>query len=205
MKLLLINKNPVVSRMMRIGVAKAGFEMEEAKDLAEASGRYDLILVDDELAPENLAEALREEGVEWGRLGILAPAGAEREDADFVLTKPFLPTDLRETLAAQKELLRFEGPDSPFVREPLPQSGVLKKEEIDEVMSLLGEDESPPPPAKKEPEPWSEEERGVGQLAVLRELTTALERLAPEDLRKVLAGMQLDITIKISYPDGKDV
>ena len=110
MKLLLINKNPVVSRMMLMSVPKAGFEIEECDSVYELpKGRFEVVVIDDEMYDENFLEDIKQ-NIEFVKLGLItASKNMEQEGFDFVLTKPFLPTDLIEILREVKSELEREG------------------------------------------------------------------------------------------------
>ena len=104
MKLLLINSNPVVNRMMNIGAPKAGYELQSIENVNEIpTGEYNVIIVDDELYDKNLIELIKEK-IKFDKIGIIAFQPAKyQESFDFVLPKPFLPTDLVELLRKLKE------------------------------------------------------------------------------------------------------
>jgi hypothetical protein len=195
MRLLLINKNPVVSRMMRIGSLKAGFEMEEREDIEKIEGEYDIVIVDDDFCDQRSLDEIKRR-VAFKKIGIMRSISASDhiDGVDFVLQKPFLPADLGGML---DEVDEEDKEESPFVSEPLAKGGVLNEEEIQKVTHLLGEE--------SEDDLIQKSEEGVLRVSSLGEIVDMFERLCPEDIKKVLAGMQLDITIKISYPDVKDV
>ncbi len=110
MKLLLINKNPVVSRMMLMSVPKAGFEIEECDSVYDLpKGRFEVVVIDDEMYDENFLEDIKR-NIKFAKLGLItASKSMEQEGFDFVLTKPFLPTDLIEILREVKSELEKEG------------------------------------------------------------------------------------------------
>ena len=110
MKLLLINKNPVVSRMMLMSVPKAGFEIEECESVYDLpSGRYEVVVIDDEMYDENFLHDIKQ-NVKFAKLGLItASKSTDKEGFDFILTKPFLPTDLIEILREVKNELEQSG------------------------------------------------------------------------------------------------
>ena len=110
MKLLLINKNPVVSRMMLMSVPKAGFEIEECDSVYDLpKGRFEVVVIDDEMYDENFLEDIKQ-NIKFAKLGLItASKNMEQKGFDFVLTKPFLPTDLIEILREVKSELDREG------------------------------------------------------------------------------------------------
>lgn len=99
MKVLLINKNPVVSRMIHLGAEKAGFELDEAEGLENiTSDYYDIVFIDDEIYSRNLLDILRQNVVAT-KIGLIASRDQqETVGFDFIFKKPFLPTDIVELL-----------------------------------------------------------------------------------------------------------
>ncbi len=157
MDLLLINKNPVVSRMLNLSAPKAGFEVSECDNVYELpKGSFDVVLIDDEMYDENFLKEIKSE-LDFKQLGIITSAkNADTESFDFVLIKPFLPTDLIELLRSirakieftqyedvseeTEEIVELEESDEeePFVpEEEVEKSGVLNEEEIERVAELL--------------------------------------------------------------------
>ena len=308
MRLLLINKNPVVSRMMQMSVPKAGFDIEECDSIYDLpTGTYEVVVIDDEMYDENFLHDIQQ-NIKYRQIGIITTSkNADFSNFDFVLTKPFLPTDLIEILRKvkndieqQEELLPVTEPEepqeelfenflkgestpfeeeekiveieepqeeSPFIEEPLEKAGVLKEEEVEEVSELLKEPEPQEPLAVTQEEPLAQQEensffgasneepfeepqaivekvaeeplqesapQALGaitpedlltdvqeeiieeeiqeeqevqepQETSLQDLKKELQKLDVKGLREILDGMQLEITIKISYPDRKDV
>ncbi len=316
MRLLLINKNPVVSRMMQMSVPKAGFDIEECDSIYDLpTGKYEVVVLDDEMYDENFLHDIQQ-NIKYHQIGIITTSkNADFSNFDFVLTKPFLPTDLIEILRKvkseiehQKEILPVEEPEepkeelfenflkgdttpfteeeriieveepqeeSPFVEEPLEKAGVLKEEEVEKVSELLKEpieneeplaiteepilakqseskeeiasffhEETTEPSPLQEPTKLQEPKSSSAEATVqtlgaitpedllteveekvveeesheemmepvakkegtsLQDLKNELQKLDVKGLREILDGMQLEITIKITYPDKKDV
>ncbi|EOI2541857.1 hypothetical protein ACMHOB_001302, partial [Campylobacter jejuni] len=94
MKILLLNENPVVSRLVSLGAKKMSYDFEELNAYSENLGNYDVIVVDsDTPAPLKI---LKEK---CDRLIFLAPRNQNVEDIDAqILQKPFLPTDFLNLL-----------------------------------------------------------------------------------------------------------
>ncbi|HAN0632193.1 TPA: hypothetical protein IED73_000038 [Campylobacter jejuni] len=94
MKILLLNKNPVVSRLVSLSAKKMSYDFEELNAYSENLGNYDVIVVDsDTPAPLKI---LKEK---CDRLIFLAPRNQNVEDIDAqILQKPFLPTDFLNLL-----------------------------------------------------------------------------------------------------------
>ncbi|HHS6525215.1 TPA: highly acidic protein [Campylobacter jejuni] len=94
MKILLLNENPVVSRLVSLSAKKMSYDFEELNAYSENLGNYDVIVVDsDTPAPLKI---LKEK---CDRLIFLAPRNQNVEDIDVqILQKPFLPTDFLNLL-----------------------------------------------------------------------------------------------------------
>ncbi|HEC2401289.1 highly acidic protein [Campylobacter jejuni] len=94
MKILLLNENPVVSRLVSLSAKKMSYDFEELNAYSENLGNYDVIVIDsDTPAPLKI---LKEK---CDRLIFLAPRNQNVEDIDAqILQKPFLPTDFLNLL-----------------------------------------------------------------------------------------------------------
>ena len=303
MKLLLINKNPVVSRMMLMSVPKAGFEIEECESVYDLpTGVYEVVILDDEMYDENFLHDIKQ-NIKYYQLGLITSSkDIDTSQFDFVLSKPFLPTDLIEVLREVKEKIEnqkrhapiFEEEESkepfeqflseesesivqieekeeesPFVSEPLEKSGILNNSELEEVTTLLDEKEEPAESFLKDTEPViglkeesvsglaeepvqeslsrtipsieeeivpksilkeslqereveleeAKKERFLDEIVEAKEeqiespgleqkeekIDIELSQIGIDGLRKLLDGMRLDITVKISFPDEKNV
>ncbi|EAL7789241.1 highly acidic protein [Campylobacter jejuni] len=92
--MLLLNENPVVSRLVSLSAKKMSYDFEELNAYSENLGNYDVIVVDsDTPAPLKI---LKEK---CDRLIFLAPRNQNVEDIDAqILQKPFLPTDFLNLL-----------------------------------------------------------------------------------------------------------
>ncbi|MDN2725741.1 highly acidic protein [Campylobacter jejuni] len=94
MKILLLNENPVVSRLVSLSAKKMSYDFEELNAYSENLGNYDVIVVDND-TPAPL-KILKEK---CDRLIFLAPRNQNVEDIDAqILQKPFLPTDFLNLL-----------------------------------------------------------------------------------------------------------
>ncbi len=136
MKLLLINKNPVVSRMMLMSVPKAGFEIEECSNVYELpSGQFEVVVIDDEMYDENFLHDIKQ-NIQYQKLGLItASKTIDEGEFDFVLHKPFLPTDLMEILREIKTSLTSMPPkeEQKLPQEPLKKFLAADEESEEEV------------------------------------------------------------------------
>jgi len=94
MRLLLINNNPAVSRLINLSAKKYGYEIEEFKsDDFDLNENYDVTITDNEAVSENSILLLRESG-SLGDIIYIGPKGLPKPVyANYFLQKPFLPTD----------------------------------------------------------------------------------------------------------------
>ena len=98
MKILLLNKNPIISKLVKLSAEKIGYDFEE-KEKYKKGLKADIIIVDSEIELD-----LKELSSECLKLIYLSAKKDEKKDADgFIsISKPFLPTDLLE-LIQEKE------------------------------------------------------------------------------------------------------
>ncbi|ECK2570641.1 hypothetical protein FQX21_03045 [Campylobacter jejuni] len=110
MKILLLNENPVVSRLVSLSAKKMSYDFEELNAYSENLGNYDVIVVDsDTPAPLKI---LKEK---CDRLIFLAPRNQNVEDIDAqILQKPFLPTDFLNLLN-NKDTNKYTSIDLPML------------------------------------------------------------------------------------------
>ncbi|HEB9337261.1 TPA: hypothetical protein RZK48_000221 [Campylobacter coli] len=93
MKILLLNENPVVSRLISLSAKKMSYGFEEVNTYDENLGHYDVIIVDsDTPAPLKI---LKEK---CDKLIFLAPRNQSVDIEAQILHKPFLPTDFLNLL-----------------------------------------------------------------------------------------------------------
>ncbi|NHG50139.1 hypothetical protein GRO02_000950 [Campylobacter jejuni] len=93
MKILLLNENPVVSRLISLSAKKMSYDFEEINAYGENLGHYDVIIVDsDTPAPLKI---LKEK---CDKLIFLAPRNQSVDIEAQILHKPFLPTDFLNLL-----------------------------------------------------------------------------------------------------------
>lgn len=93
MKILLLNENPVVSRLVSLSAKKMSYEFEELNAYDENLGYYDVIIVDsDTPAPLKILQT------KCDRLIFLAPRNQNIDIDVQILQKPFLPTDFLNLL-----------------------------------------------------------------------------------------------------------
>jgi len=91
--ILLVNDNKIVSRLLQLSSQKHDYNLEEINDYTASESSYNVIFIDSEKYDEDALNALKET-LTFDKLGFIGDkANARPEGFDFVLEKPFLPTD----------------------------------------------------------------------------------------------------------------
>jgi len=99
-KILLVNDNPVVTKLVTLSAQKTDDEVEIVHDLADiGSGEYDLIAVDDVLYSDDFFDKLKDKVSYKKSLYICSRDAESVQEFSSVIKKPFLPTDLVELFA----------------------------------------------------------------------------------------------------------
>lgn len=112
MRLLLLNNNPAVSRLIKLSVDKVGYELDEFEDYGLVPlEHYDLIMVDNECYNEAELETLCEQSHCQYVLYICQRGSKKPEFANMALEKPFLPTDFLILLEKIKNVLSSLKPE----------------------------------------------------------------------------------------------
>jgi len=96
-KILLLNDNPVVSKLVTLSAQKTSDELEVVSSVDEINGTvYDLLVVDDALYSADVIDEINNK-IEYDKsLYICTRDADEVESFTSTLKKPFLPTDLVE-------------------------------------------------------------------------------------------------------------
>lgn len=126
--ILLINENKIVSRLLGLSCEKNGYKLEEVKTLDAKTDSYDVVFVDSELYSNELLAEI-EEKLKYTKLGYIGTKQDNSPDGfDFVIEKPFLPTDFVDMIKNK-------------VISGASQSDTDLLEEDDDDMDLLMDDE----------------------------------------------------------------
>ena len=130
MRLLLLNNNPAVSRLIKLSAEKAGYALDEFEEYGLVPQKtYDVILVDNEVYDEISLDALKEH-VHSNYVVYICQRGAKKPEAlNVALEKPFLPTDFLVLLDKMKNVLSTQVND-------------IESDEMDEEESTLEENKA---------------------------------------------------------------
>ncbi|MDR1451577.1 MAG: hypothetical protein LBI57_04505 [Helicobacteraceae bacterium] len=151
MKILLINENATVEKLVRLSAQRIGLELLAATIATDANaGEYAWVLVDNEsLGGANVADLRKK--YPSAKIGLLYPKNANRaEGYDLYIEKPFLPTELIDEFSSKDE--RKSGGADEELPEELPSmddadifgGDELKLDGADELDALapIAEDQS---------------------------------------------------------------
>lgn len=106
MNILLLNNNPVVNKLVTLSVQKTSDELHTAENIeAIESGDYDLLIIDDALYSDEAMDEIASKISFSESLFICSKDAQERAEFTKTLKKPFLPTDLVETLIALAKMV----------------------------------------------------------------------------------------------------
>ena len=128
MKLYLINKNPIISKLVALSVSKLGVEMEESPEIDLTLGA-EIVLIDDECFEQELFDSYKSANPE-AKFGLFYAKSTERlEGFNEYIQKPFLPTDLVKTLSKVSGI-------TPIDNQQVHQKGDSDDLEMDDAESL---------------------------------------------------------------------
>ncbi len=110
MKILLLNDNPVVNKLVTLSVQKTSGELDIVQNIDDiVNDSYDLVVVDDGIGGDEALDELRKKLTFSKSLYICVRDAHKSEKFDTTLKKPFLPTDLIELFAMyEKEIEKCE-------------------------------------------------------------------------------------------------
>ncbi len=97
MKILLLNDNPVVNKLVTLSAQKTSDELDVVDSIDSIqSGEYDLLVVDDTMYNDDMFSKIKSKIMFSSSLYICSRDAAPVEAFSSTLKKPFLPTDLVE-------------------------------------------------------------------------------------------------------------
>jgi len=109
-KILLLNDNPVVNKLVTLSAQKTSDELDVVDSIdALQSGEYDLLVVDDTMYNDNMFSEIKSKIMFSSSLYICSRDAAPVEAFSSTLKKPFLPTDLVELFLIEDLDLSLDG------------------------------------------------------------------------------------------------
>lgn len=182
--ILLINDNKIVSRLLQLSSQKHDYALEEINDYTAGEGAYNVIFIDSEKYDGDAWEALKST-VTYDRLGFIGDKStAKPEGFDFVLEKPFLPTDFVNLMSENFKVI--DPNDLPDELEAMEEVGEIEEElDLDE-LETLDLDE----PLEELDVELTDEIESLAPETAQTTLTTGIaESIAPDDTKEELADL----------------
>jgi len=142
-KILLINNNPVVSRLFALCTRDKHIVLDEIEDIREVEEgkEYDLIFVDDASYAETVGEFMRSHN-EMDKKIFISYAQENMQGFDMTLKKPFLPSQILEIMQSvvvkeEKQAIDEEPVIFPLEKEEDISVGEVDREEENKVPSIF--------------------------------------------------------------------
>ncbi|NPA59614.1 MAG: DNA topoisomerase IV, partial [Epsilonproteobacteria bacterium] len=136
MKILLLNDNPVVTKLVTLSAQKTSDELDIVESIEELESKtYDLFAIDDNLYTKEIMDEVKSKTKYKSSLYICSRDAENTDEFEHVLKKPFLPTDLVELLATIGNEM-----DTLNLDETEIESEDIKTQELDDLDLELGSD-----------------------------------------------------------------
>jgi len=130
MHILLINKNPVVSRLLSLCTHNESLKLEEIKEIESCKrNSYDVVFVD-EAAYEGKIQKLNE-SLKVEKKVLFTHTDTSTNDFDVVIQKPFLPSEILEVLESVMDK------EDTSEEEQIHANQVLDSNEVEKIKELL--------------------------------------------------------------------
>ncbi|TQR53924.1 hypothetical protein, partial [Campylobacter troglodytis] len=126
MKVLLLNKNPIISKLVRLSAEKLNYDFEEQEAYdKKMTGYYEFIIVDNEIKADlkNLENRCK-------KLICLSSKNSNIQDNIQILHKPFLPTDLISLIKVEEEPKEETPPETEPTKEVEKEAEDTTQEEL---------------------------------------------------------------------------
>ncbi len=185
--ILLINDNKIVSRLLQLSSQKHDYTLEEINDYTAGEGAYNVIFIDSEKYDGDAWEALKST-VTYDRLGFIGDKTTPKpEGFDFVLEKPFLPTDFVNLMSENFKVM--DPNDLPDELESMEEIGDEEEElDLDNLDALELDDDLEPLEALDETLE-DEIEEAIPDLAQTTLTTGIAANIAADESKEELADL----------------
>jgi hypothetical protein len=202
MNILLVNTNPVVSRLLSLHSRRDfTIDVDEIKGGEPIPrGRYDIVFVDEQCCHIRQIEKYLQ-GISAAKKIVLSSGSDSQIDwADGVIKKPFLPSEISKALSSYIDSFEDDLDDlddlDAFFEESLYDSSlsVLNRDEIKKIQYLLENEESQE--FEELVVPKKEEGIKVEDGVFENKLLVALMKMKPKKIKKLLQGAEVTVTIK---------
>ncbi len=149
MKILLINNNPSISRLITLSAEKQGYTLTEVTSLDSYDGQpCDVAFIDDEDYNDSIATMMKQMELCKHLSYITRKIDQKPEIADSALKKPFLPTDFAEKMEEIVKIIKPEEKEAP-------------KPQIQPVAPILNNEEEEDIVLPTQNKPQEEEKKGI--------------------------------------------
>jgi hypothetical protein len=140
MKILLVNGNPVVSRLTALSARKESIKLDEIKDISELKNSdYDVVFVDFESYSRELSNVLNNSNISKRVLFYTQEDRDKPEIFNLSILKPFLPSEVSAVLREMK--IEMEEREQELAEKPLRLSDLIAEKKDDLVPIKLEKDE----------------------------------------------------------------
>lgn len=142
MKILLLNDNPVVRKLVALSAQKTKDDLSVIWSVDEVEGsEYDLLIVDDAHYTDEAMGALKEK-IQYKASLLMATRGnATPSGFDKVINKPFLPTDLVDLFSQIAKELTPATPKAAEIKEAMVLDDTLEESSVDEGFDITNLDD----------------------------------------------------------------
>ncbi|RAX56578.1 hypothetical protein CCZ01_09120, partial [Helicobacter monodelphidis] len=181
MKLLLINTNPIVQKLVKLSAEKVGLSIIEADSLNQLQdiSEIQFIFIDDKSFSNNLKREAKEK-IPQAKLGYIYSKNSEKEGGfDIYVQKPFLPTDFVELL--KNHTIGMDRKDFATPTPEIPADDILQENTQVDIQDSIQEEI----PLEEEVQPTSQddgeldnlEETGIG---TEEDMDLSLDDISPD-------------------------
>jgi DNA-binding response OmpR family regulator len=185
MKIVLINKNPVVSKLIELSIKNTDYKIIETEDVNIINEDYDLFIIDDSCYNADMAQMLSNKNV---ILLTNVKTSSDESQKFKILSKPFLPTQLFN-------LINLCSSNQTISQESI-NNKILNSDDIYQIKELL-----------EKPDMTSDNQIYEDNLSYVfgkseetkeKRILMALLKMKPKKLKKLLADAE--ITFSIRFP-----
>jgi len=165
MNILLINTNPVVSRLIGLCVDKSKIILDEIEDVKQLTKKsYDIVFIDDALYSKEVDEGLYSLSVKQKVLLWNQSKESEKykNQFDMVISKPFLPSQIHTLFNSIESQNEEKEEEQEVEDDSVLETQILDTQEITKIKMLLSNED-------EEILPLSEQEYEIEKVKVIKE------------------------------------
>ena len=189
MNILLINKNPIISRLVTLCMHDDNITFEELEYLTDITlDKYDIIFVDGDSYSTSVEALLSLTEIELKVLFLESDSTLDYDEEVFTHTieKPFLPSQIKDIIHTLTPIKSTNTPE------------ILDANEIDKIKSLLIEDDSELVIENDIVDIISKKE---DSFTLEEKILSTLKGMKIKKIKKLLEGAEINISIK--FKDSK--